>query len=90
VPTELLRTIASKAGVHLYGEGGDTIYSSQGFFAIHTSSAGKKTLRLQPGVTELHEVFDDSRIPVTNGEVQVDLAFGQTRLWKLIRVDNTK
>ncbi len=83
VPTALLRSIAKEAGVHLYGDGGDTIYASQGFLAIHTGSAGKKTLHLPKGVQELHEIFNDSRIPVTNGIVQVDLTFGQTRLWKL-------
>ncbi|MBT3288065.1 MAG: hypothetical protein HN380_12020 [Victivallales bacterium] len=85
LPAELLRGIARAAGVHLYGNGGDTVYASQGFLAIHTGRAGERTLRLPKGVRELREVFDGTRLPVANGEVQVTLDFGQTRLWRLVR-----
>jgi len=85
MPAVLLRTIARHAGVHLYSAGGDTIYASRGFLAIHTGSAGKKTLRLPEEVREIHEIFNDTRTPVPNHEIQIDLDFGQTRVWKLDR-----
>lgn len=85
LPAELLRSIASAAGVHLYADGGDTIYASQGFLAIHTGSPRARTLWLPEGVRELHEVFSRTRLPVANGQVQITLDSGQTRLWRLVR-----
>jgi hypothetical protein len=85
LPAELLRPIARASGVHLYGDDGDTIYASHGFLAIHTGSPGRRTIWFPTDVKELREVFDNTRLPVVNGGVAVDLALGQTRLWRLIR-----
>jgi hypothetical protein len=85
VPAELLREIARAAGAHLYTEGGDTVYASRGFLAIHADGTGERILRLPEGVRELHEVFDGSRLSVVNAEVRTTLESGQTRLWQMIR-----
>ncbi len=85
IPAELLREIARAAGVHLYSDGGDTVYASGGFLAIHASGRGERILHLPGGIRELREVFDNSRLPVANGEARTTLEPGQTRLWRLVR-----
>lgn len=85
VPAELLRGIARAAGVHLYTDGGDTVYASGGFLAIHTGFAGPRSLHLPQDVRELRDVFDNTSLPVANGETRVTLNAGQTRLWRLMR-----
>jgi hypothetical protein len=50
LPAGLLRSLARRAGVHLYSEDDDVVMAGNGFVAIHASAAGTKTLRLpEPG-----------------------------------------
>lgn len=85
IPAELLREIARASGVHLYTDGGDSIYASNGFLALHASHSGERTLRLPADVRELHDVFANDRLPVANRETTATLETGQTRLWRLVR-----
>lgn len=46
LPTNVLRTIAAKAGVHVYNDQNQIIMAGNGFTAIHATSNGRKIVRL--------------------------------------------
>lgn len=54
-PADLLRSLARRAGCHLYCDADEIIYANRSFLAIHTRSAGPRTFALrQPAdVTEI-------------------------------------
>jgi hypothetical protein len=85
IPASLLRGIARAAGVHLYTDGGETVYASRGFLSVHSESEGPLTIRLPADVIEVRDVFDEEQSSVTDGSFDVSLGAGETRIWKLIR-----
>jgi hypothetical protein len=46
---ELWRYIFSSAGAHVYNNSGDIFYNGSGFMTVHTSSGGKRIIKLRSG-----------------------------------------
>lgn len=46
-PADLLRSVARRAGCHLYCGGDEIVYANHSFLAIHTSRPGKRTFHLR-------------------------------------------
>lgn len=72
VPTDVLRQLLKRAGVHIYTEGGDVIYANKSMLACAASAAGRKRLtfhkptRLVDALTgnEL-EMDDETSVTIT-------------------------
>lgn len=52
-----LRQLAQKAGVHLYGDGGEAIYATERLLASHSAQGGERTFRLPRKVALVRELF---------------------------------
>ena len=46
-PSDLLRSIARRAGCHLYCDADEIVYANKSFLAIHTRAAGERTFHLR-------------------------------------------
>jgi len=58
IPSDVLRSIAQEAGVHIYNDQPDALYANENLLAIHTGeNGGKRTLSL-PRRARVVELFD--------------------------------
>ncbi len=57
VPTDVLRAILKRAGVHIYTEAGDVVYANASMLACAASSSGKKEFKF-PYVATLVDALD--------------------------------
>jgi hypothetical protein len=76
----VLKGIAQKAGVHLYGSGDDVLYVNRSFIGIHTSRPGKRTLHF-PKPVDLYDVYNDKTIATKAKEVALDLPVRYSALY---------
>lgn len=83
LPTDILRGIFLKAGVHVYCEQGDPFYANDELMALHCGKGGQRTFRLPNAhkVTELFEGRTVSDRPVL--EFTETFAPMETRLYWL-------
>ena len=81
LPTEVLRVLLKRAGVHVYTDGGDVIYANKSMLACVASSSGSKILRL-PHVAILRDVFDGSvLIQDANNSISITMKRHETRIF---------
>lgn len=76
----VLRGMATTAGVHIYNFRDDMLYANNSFIALHTATAGKRTLKF-PQETSLYDVYRDIEIARDVREAAVDLPVRQTFLY---------
>ncbi len=76
----VLRGMATTAGVHIYNFRDDVLYANNSFIALHTATAGKRTLKF-PQETSLYDVYRDIEIARDVREAAVDLPVRQTFLY---------
>jgi hypothetical protein len=81
-PADLLRSLARRAGCHLYCDADEIIYANRSFLAIHTRTAGTRTFALRRSA-DVTEVFSGATLGqgVSSFEDRLD-AF-RTRLYFL-------
>lgn len=92
LPSNLLRGIAEKAGVHIYDADDDVLYVNKSFVAIHTPWSGKRTLRFLKS-TNLYDVYNEKTIAEKERQVILDLParttvlcfMGSEQEWKTLR-----
>ncbi len=72
LPEWLLRSIARKAGVHIYDSQDDALYVNKSFLGIHTPTAGRHVLRFATPVT-LFDVYAEKTVASGVTEVGLDL-----------------
>jgi hypothetical protein len=82
LPADLLRRIATNAGVHLYVESNDLIYATQGFLAIHAGEDGLKRLRLAKAC-QLYDPYDEKLDARGTREFVLEMKKGDTKLWRV-------
>jgi beta-galactosidase len=82
LPEWLLRSIAAKAGVHIYNAQDDALYVNKSFVGIHTPRAGTRTLRF-PAPVSLFDVYNEKTIATGVTEVALDLPARHTGLYFL-------
>jgi len=81
-PPALLRNIARSAGVHIWLDSDDALYTDGQYVGVHAASEGVKRLTL-PGP---HRVFDartGQSVPTDGGTVSVSLQRAETALLRL-------
>jgi len=81
LPPRMFANIAADAGVHLYCDAGDVIYTDGRFLSLTACSPGEKLVRL-PAICRVTDVFTGAQ--VTDGrQFAVSLCLGETRVYRL-------
>lgn len=82
LPAPMLHEVFRRAGVHLYCDSGDNLSANASWVALHTASAGLKTVRL-PRPANVYDVLNSRGLGDDLQEFQVDLPSGATALFAL-------
>ncbi|MBM3501473.1 MAG: hypothetical protein FJX74_22695 [Armatimonadetes bacterium] len=85
VPTEVLRPIARRAGVHVYLDTGDAVWANGSLLAVHALTAGDKHIRL-PHPADVSDPATGSPIGTQAAEFTVAMTAGETRRFTLTGV----
>ena len=57
IPTDILRSTAREAGVHIYSDSGDALYANGSFLAIHVGKEGGSRTFSLPRPARVTELF---------------------------------
>ena len=66
MPAELLRRLASEAGVHIYADGAEVVYANRSFLAVCASPGARVRLRL-PARQHLYDLFEEKEVALPDG-----------------------
>ncbi|MDD2707467.1 MAG: hypothetical protein PHV34_05600 [Verrucomicrobiae bacterium] len=83
IPSDVLRAIARKAGVHIYNDQGDIVWHHRSLIGIHAASEGVKRIRL-PGNVKVSDFMDGSAVAVDGEGFSVSMKHGETRLFQTL------
>ncbi len=81
VPARLLREFGRTAGVDIYSDCGDQVFTGPGLLAVHASFDGERTIRLPHAMT-LQDMFTGETIAAADGKATVIMRRGDTRVWR--------
>lgn len=79
---DLLAAVAELAGCHIYASGGDVVYASDNFVAIHAKDDGPRTIRLKRKCSPF-EVYEQRHYGHDTDRIDVDMRLGQTLIWRV-------
>jgi beta-galactosidase len=72
ISAKVLRSIAEKAEIHIYGTDEDVLYVNRSFVGIHTPRTGKRTIKF-PKPTDLYDVYNKRAVSKQATKVMLDL-----------------
>ncbi len=78
-----LRAFFESCGAHIYCSSNDVVYVNGNYIAIHSVTAGEKTLHLE-SVRSCRELLTDEGIAVTSDTVTLTMKENETRLFELV------
>jgi hypothetical protein len=81
IPAAILRGVARFAGVHLYNEDGDVLYTTRDLLAVHTVGGGERVFRLPRKVQVVHELFEGRSVARHADRFTVTLKPASTELY---------
>lgn len=82
---QLLRNLMKFAGCHSYSENsGDVIYSSNHYVALHSATAGEKTISL-PGNYSVYDVFRGEFLSMNTNTITYIHQAKDTRIFRLMK-----
>jgi hypothetical protein len=82
LPPTLVRQIARQAGVHIWLETDDALYTDGQFLGIHAASDSTKQVKL-PSVCTVVDAMSGKPLPVKGRTVSLDMKKAETVLWQL-------
>ena len=80
--SDMLRSIAAYAGVHIYGYDDDVLYANESFVTLHARTTGERTLHL-PTVCSPWEVYERRYYGENTDTITVSAYKGQTLMFSL-------
>jgi len=80
VPSNVLRSIAEYAGVHIYSYSDDVLYANRNFICIHTVKPGEKRIFL-PREADVYDEINGNLIAEKTREFTDKLKAGETKLY---------
>ena len=86
LPTSILRTIAAKAGAHIYNDQDQIIMAGNGYVAIHATTKGRKIVRL-PGIYSVEDSITGTDLG-TGSDFRFDMEVGDSKLLRIKSVGN--
>lgn len=81
-PYQLLREIATSAGIHIYYEGKDPVYVNNAVFGIHAVAGGEYTFNF-PKECQLLELFEGGEFVSVNKKITCSLEKGKMYLFRI-------
>jgi len=82
LPSDLLRELAKRAGVHIYNDAGDVVYANRSFIGVSADYSGTRTIRL-PQRADVTDLLTDKVIARAAEAFEVHLEGKQTGLYHL-------
>lgn len=82
VSKEVLRKIAEYAGVHLYSDRGDLVYSNKHFLSICPRVGGKRTIRL-PEPKSVTDLWSGEKLAAKAESLEIDAIANRTYMYLL-------
>jgi len=82
LPPPLMRRIARQAGVHIWLETDDALYTDGRFFGIHAATSGTKRIFL-PSACKVFNVMTGKSVPSKSEAVALDMKHAETVLLEL-------
>jgi hypothetical protein len=86
MPSEILRQIAREAGVHIYSDSDDALYACENFVALHTKSAGEKTIAL-PFPARITDLFENKVIAEQANVIHFQSPGRDTKMFRIERIE---
>ena len=86
LPAWLLRNMARYAGVHVYCDSDDAVYTDGNLIAIHAQCDGRKRIRL-PFNRDVYDLFRKTRIAENTAAFELDMEAGSTEAFRLDEVE---
>lgn len=83
VRADILRSVARRAGCHIYSDSDDVLYASPRFVTLHAASAGTKVLKF-PVPCDPFEVYERKHYGRAVREIRVEMRRGQTKTFHLL------
>jgi hypothetical protein len=80
--SELLASLASYAGCHIYTTSDDVLYANRNFVAIHAAKTGKRTIKF-PHPVSPYEVYEQKYFGENVTEIEVGMRLGQTLMFSI-------
>lgn len=80
---EVLRSLAEKAGAHIYSEAGEPLYATDRLIALHTATGGARRIVLPREVARVVEVFSNRVVAENAREITLELRSPDTVLLEL-------
>jgi hypothetical protein len=80
VPSNVLRSIAKYAGVHIYSYSDDVLYAGRNFVCIHAVKPGEKRIRL-PRKSDVYEIIKNRLVAKEATEFFEVFKTGETKLY---------
>lgn len=82
IRNDLIRSVATWSGCHIYSYSDDVLYANEKFIAIHASSAGRKVLNLKKKCS-VYEVYDRSYYGCETDTLELEMYPGETKMFLL-------
>ena len=82
ISCDFLRAVAKFAGVHIYSDSEDVIYSSKNYVTIHATESGVKTLYF-PDKCSPYEVYEDKYYGRRKKKISFYMELGDTKTFQL-------
>ncbi|MBU0478423.1 beta-galactosidase, partial [bacterium] len=82
IPCEILRNIAKYAGVHLYVDTCDPVYTTPDIIGIHASSEGVKEIKLK-SKRDVYDPFKKEWIVRNSDTIRIEMERNETKLFEL-------
>ena len=83
LPASFLRTLARRAGVHVYSDQDDTLYASRSFLTMAANLAGPRRIRL-PKRSDVCDPFTGQRLCRRVTEFEFEFCAKETVIWRIV------
>lgn len=80
----ILRTIAKSAGVHIYVENDDIVYTNKHLMAIHAVVEEKKTISLPRKCKKIIDAYTDEAIAADCDLFELQMKNGETKMFRFL------
>jgi len=88
MPAEILRQISREAGVHIYSDSDDALYACENFVALHSKSAGEKTIAL-PFRARVTDIFGNKVIAESTDVIRFQSPGHDTMMFRIERSEKS-
>ena len=84
LPAEVLRGVAAAAGVQIYSDKNDSVYTDGRLLVVHAGGDGERLISL-PGASTVTDVLTDKVVGENIKSFKTPMKLGQTGVWRVAR-----